>query len=55
MNRLGRLVLSLGCDSEALGLGLALAQRDAGDILPLLVAREKWGRSEVFRRAEMFD
>lgn len=54
-NLLGRLGLYPGYDSEALGLALEQAQRDAGDILPLLVAREKWGSGDVFRIVEMFD
>ncbi len=54
-NLLGRLGLYPGYDGEALGLALEQAQRDASDILPLLVAREEWGSGDVFRIVETFD
>lgn len=54
-NLLGRLGLYPGYDAAALGLALEQAQRDAGDILPLLVTREAWGSGDVFRIVESFD
>jgi hypothetical protein len=54
-NLLGRLGLYPGYDEAALGTALEQAQRDADDILPLLVAREQWGSGEVFRIVEVFD
>lgn len=54
-NLLGRLGLYPGYDSQSLGLALEQAQRDASDILPLLVISESWGGGEVFRIAEAFD
>lgn len=54
-NLLGRLGLYPGYDEDALGMALEQAQRDADDILPLLVAREPWGNGEVFRIVETFD
>lgn len=54
-NLLGRLGFYPGYDAEALGLALEQAQRDAGDILPLLVTRDRWGDGDVFRIVEMFD
>jgi hypothetical protein len=54
-NLLGRLGLYPGYDAAALGLALEQAQRDASDILPLLVAREAWGSGDVFRIVETFD
>lgn len=54
-NLLGRLGLYPGYDGQALGLALEQAQRDASDILPLLVIRETWGGGRVFRIAETFD
>lgn len=54
-NLLGRLGLYPGYDEVALGFALEQAQRDASDILPLLVLREGWGSGDVFRIAETFD
>jgi hypothetical protein len=54
-NLLGRLGLYPGYDEAALGMALEQAQRDANDILPLLVTRERWGSGEVFRIVETFD
>ncbi len=54
-NLLGRLGLYPGYDGVALGFALEQAQRDASDILPLLVLRERWGSGDVFRIAETFD
>ncbi len=54
-NLLGRLGLYPGYDEAALGMALEQAQRDANDILPLLVVREPWGSGEVFRIVEAFD
>ncbi|HSN76487.1 MAG TPA: hypothetical protein VL334_15530, partial [Anaerolineae bacterium] len=54
-NLLGRLGLYPGYDEAALGMALEQAQRDANDILPLLVVREEWGSGEVFRIVETFD
>jgi hypothetical protein len=54
-NLLGRLGLYPGYDAAALGLALEQAQRDASDILPLLVTREDWGSGDVFRIVETFD
>ncbi len=54
-NLLGRLGLYPGYDAAALGLALEQAQRDAGDILPLLITREDWGSGDVFRIVETFD
>lgn len=54
-NLLGRLGLYPGYDEVALGFALEQAQRDANDILPLLVMREQWGNGEVFRIVETFD
>jgi hypothetical protein len=54
-NLLGRLGLYPGYDIAALGMALEQAQRDAADILPLLVARQQWGNGEVFRIVETFD
>lgn len=54
-NLLGRLGLYPGYDEAALGMALEQAQRDADDILPLLIAREPWGNGEVFRIVEAFD
>lgn len=54
-NLLGRLGLYPGYDGEALGAALEQAQRDASDVLPLLVIREPWGGGDVFRIAETFD
>lgn len=54
-NLLGRLGLYPGYDGVALGFALEQAQRDASDILPLLVLRESWGSGDVFRIAETFD
>jgi hypothetical protein len=54
-NLLGRLGLYPGYDEAALGMALEQAQRDAEDILPLLVAREGWGSGEVFQIVEAFD
>jgi hypothetical protein len=54
-NLLGRLGLYPGYDEAALGVALEQAQRDADDILPLLVARERWGSGEVFQIVETFD
>lgn len=54
-NLLGRLGLYPGYDGVALGFALEQAQRDASDILPLLVLRERWGAGDVFRIAETFD
>jgi hypothetical protein len=54
-NLLGRLGFYPGYDAEALGLALEQAQRDAGDILSLLIAREAWGDGDVFRIVEGFD
>jgi hypothetical protein len=54
-NLLGRLGLYPGYDAAALGMALEQAQRDAEDILPLLVVRQRWGSGEVFRIVEAFD
>ena len=54
-NLLGRLGLYPGYDEAALGMALEQAQRDANDILPLLVGRETWGGGQVFRIVETFD
>jgi hypothetical protein len=54
-NLLGRLGFYPGYDAEALGLALEQAQRDAGDVLPLLIARDRWGNGDVFRIVEGFD
>jgi len=54
-NLLGRLGLYPGYDGVALGFALEQAQRDASDILPLLVQRQRWGVGEVFRIVETFD
>lgn len=54
-NLLGRLGFYPGYDSAALGLALEQAQRDANDILPLLIARQEWGNGDVFRIVEVFD
>ena len=48
----GRLGLYPGYDESALGAALEQAQRDADDILPLLVVQERWGDGGVFRIAE---
>jgi hypothetical protein len=54
-NLLGRLGLYPGYDEAALGAALEQAQRDADDILPLLVARKRWGSGDVFQIVETFD
>ncbi|MFZ2360916.1 MAG: hypothetical protein WA040_16355 [Anaerolineae bacterium] len=54
-NLLGRLGLYPGYDEAALGRALEQAQRDANDILPLLVRMESWGGGQVFRIVETFD
>lgn len=54
-NLLGRLGLYPGYDEAALGRALEQAQRDANDILPLLVGLETWGGGQVFRIVETFD
>ncbi len=54
-NLLGRLGLYPGYDEAALGRALEQAQRDANDILPLLVGLETWGDGQVFRIVETFD
>jgi hypothetical protein len=54
-NLLGRLGLYPGYDEAALGAALEQAQRDADDILPLLVARQRWGSGDVFHIVETFD
>lgn len=54
-NLLGRLGLYPGYDEAALGRALEQAQRDANDILPLLVGLENWGGGQVFRIVETFD
>jgi hypothetical protein len=54
-NLLGRLGLYPGYDEAALGAALEQAQRDAEDILPLLVARQRWGSGDVFQIVETFD
>lgn len=54
-NLLGRLGLYPGYDEAALGRALEQAQRDANDILPLLVKMERWGDGWAFRIVETFD
>lgn len=54
-NLLGRLGLYPGYDGEALGFALEQAQRDASDILPLVILRQAWGDGEAFRVAETFE
>lgn len=54
-NLLGRLGFYPGYDSAALGLALEQAQRDANDILPLLIIRQEWGTGDVFRIVESLD